>query len=609
MMQAFRNSAKPLVLIVTVAFLAWLVLDLSGLSSGGANMFSTSTVGKVNGQGVDVRAFQEAVSRLTEQRQRQSSEPLGLAETAQIRDQAWEQFIQERLLAQEYKRWGISVSSQEIAEAIRSTPPQDFMSLPDFQTEGQFDRSKYERWLSSAVGQSYIPVLEAEYRSQLMQSKLARHLVAPLYVPETELWERYRDEHEEVTVGAVTVPPGAISDAAVTVTPSEVDAYYASNRESFRREAMAWLSYLTLDRRPIASDTAAALERAQALRAEILSGTPFDEVARRESADTVSGNRGGDLGEWTRGAFDPAFEAAAFSIPLNRVSEPVLSQFGYHLIEVTARAGNTATARHILVPVEVTGDHLVELDSRADSLETLAADRLDPAALDTAARVLGLPVLKAGPVVKGSLTGAVLDAVIWAFQAEVGEHSPVIETPSAYFVFRVDSARQEGIPPLAQIRGEVEERLRSDKKKAEARRLAQEILREAAAGKSLAAAAADLGLSHQVLGPFSRVNAPPLGESVVGAAFAVRPGQRVGPIDGAAGWVVLEVIRHVPADSAAFRAELPSLREQALDNYRRRYLQQYFSALRAAAKVVDNRHLVFRTSAQIEADAQGATLP
>lgn len=602
MMQAFRNSAKPLIWIVALAFFAWLVLDLSGLS-GGTGLLTATSVGKINGHSVDARRFQEAVSRLTEQRQRQSAEPLGLAELAQIRDQVWERFIQDQLLSAEYERYGIQVSPAEIAEAIRTAPPREFYELTDFQTEGKFDPAKYQAWLASTVGQTYIPLLEEEYRSQILQAKLARHLVAPLHVSEAELWQRFRDQDEQIRLGAVAVPSSAIRDGAVSVTPSEVDEFFASHREDFRRETTIFLSYLTVDRRPIASDSAAALTRALALRGEIQAGAPFEEVARRESADTVSGNKGGDLGKWTRGEFDPRFDAAAFTVPLNRMSEPVLTSFGYHLIEITARSGDTATGRHILLPIEVTGDHRDQLDARADSLETLAADRLDPAALDTAARALGLPIAQTGPVVRNQPGNIVPDATVWAFQAEVGEHSPVIETPQAYFVFRVDSLWEEGVPPLGQIRDQVAARLLEQKKAAESRRLAQEVSHQATGGKSLEQAARDLGLEYRTLGPFSRLTAPQIGPTAVGLAFSLEPGAISDPVEGLNELHVFQVLEKTPADSTRFQLQRPQMREQVLQGQRQLFLSEYFAGLRSRARIVDQRDRFFRTSAQIEAEA------
>jgi parvulin-like peptidyl-prolyl isomerase len=82
---------------------------------------------------------------------------------------------------------------------------------------------------------------------------------------------------------------------------------------------------------------AEALAKATAIRARILKGEDFAAIAKAESDDTGSGASGGDLGEVTRGRTIPEFENAIFTLPLHQVSEPLKTQFGYHLIEVLER--------------------------------------------------------------------------------------------------------------------------------------------------------------------------------------------------------------------------------------------------------------------------------
>ncbi len=606
MMQAFRNSAKPLIFVVAISFFAWLVLDMSGLTGGSGGLLTQTSVGKINGRAVDTRVFQQAVSQATEERQRQSPEPIGIAGAAQIRDQVWDQFIQEALLEEEYRKWGISANSDEIAAVIRSSPPSQLTSEPQFQTDGKFDQTKYERWLSSATGQQYIPLLEQQYRTQLMQAKLARHIVAPLFISDAELWERFRDQQEQIRIGLATIDPAsAIADSAIHITPTEVEEYYNSHKKELESEATAWVSYISLARRPIASDSAAARERALAVRAEIAKGTPFDEVARRESSDTVSGNRGGDLGTWRKGQFDPEFEKAASSLALDTVSEPALTQFGYHLIEVTKRWPDSTSGRHILIPIEVTGAHRDQLDTRADSLEQLAAERLDPAALDTAARVLGLKVERVGPLVKGRFSSVPPDVSVWAFQAKVGEVSPVVETPEIYLLARLDSARVAGLPSLAAVRREVEAMVRADRKKAAAKRLGETIRERATApGGSLAAAAATAGVPFALVGPFARVGAPFNGNTAIGVAFGLQPAQISQPVEGGGGqFYVMQGVERTPPDSAEFTKDLPQLRQRALEGLRQLHLRQYLTALRNRADIVDNRDRIYKTAAQVEAEA------
>src|ERR1043166_7197674 len=100
MMQFFRSAAKPMILVTTVAFFIWLVYDLSGLGGGGGLLTKTS-VGKVNGVSIDARSFQARVQQATEARQRQTGASLTLDEVAEVRNQVWEQEIQDIIFRSE----------------------------------------------------------------------------------------------------------------------------------------------------------------------------------------------------------------------------------------------------------------------------------------------------------------------------------------------------------------------------------------------------------------------------------------------------------------------------------------------------------------------------
>lgn len=86
---------------------------------------------------------------------------------------------------------------------------------------------------------------------------------------------------------------------------------------------------------------AEALAKAQALRAKIEGGAPFEQVAREESDDTTSGMNGGDLGFFGHNQMVPAFEQAAFGMKPGELSQPIKTQFGYHLIKVEAKESKT----------------------------------------------------------------------------------------------------------------------------------------------------------------------------------------------------------------------------------------------------------------------------
>jgi peptidyl-prolyl cis-trans isomerase D len=599
MMQAFRNAAKPLMVVVAITFFAWLVLDLSGIT-GGTGLLTQTSVGKVNGRSIDARTYQSIVQQSIDARQRQSPSAMGLEDYQQVRDEVWDQIIQSSVLDAEYRRRGIQVSDDEIVQAIRSSPPAEFRNIPDFQTDSQFDLGKYQRWLTSSVAQQYLPGLEAQYREELQRNKLFRVVTADIFLSDAALWERYRDEHENVKIGLTAiVPRNAIPDTAVKVSDAEIAKYYQAHRDEFKRPRAAYLSYVALPRVPTASDTVATRARADSARREIQGGGLFADVARRESADSASAVKGGDLGEWTKGSMDPAFDSAAFSLPLKTVSAPVLSQFGFHLIEISSRKGNKAKGRHILFPIEVTGSHRDELDAQADSLERLGADHTDPAALDTVARALALSVGKTVPVQQGSKVQlgpmVIPDAGVWAFQAKRGNTSPVIETSYAFYVFRLDSLQDAGVPPLSAVRSVVAREAREQKKWEQARTLAKEYLKRLDGGTSMAQAAAAMKLPHKEFGPFSRINPPLTNPVVVGTAFGLDAGKRSGILDTKEGIYVVENLQHTKADSAAFVKGLDEYRARIISLARQERVRNYITALRKSAKIVDNREKVLQS--------------
>ena len=600
MMQAFRNAAKPIMVVVAITFFAWLVLDLSGIT-GGTGLLTNTSVGKVNGESIDARTYQTIVQQSINARQQQSPGNLGLEDYEQVRNEVWNQIVQSRVLEAEYRRRGITVTEDEVVQAIRNSPLAEFQNVPEFQTDSQFDLAKYQRWLTSSIAQQYLPSLEAQYREELQRAKLLRVVTADVYLSDAALWERYRDENETVKIGLTAiVPRNVVADSAVKVTAAEAEAYYKANRDEFKRPRTAFLSYVALGRATTAADTAAVRALADSVRQEIVGGAPFAEVATRESADSVSAAKGGDLGEWTKGAMDPAFDSAAFSLPLKTVSQPVLSQFGYHLIEITSRKGNKAKGRHILFPIEVTGTHRDRLDAQADSLESLGAERTDPAALDTVARALKLTVGKSGPVQEGTKVQlgnyVVPDAAVWAFSGvKPGASSPVIETPFAFYLFRLDSLHEAGTPTLAEIRPTVEHAVREKKKWDVARRIAKDYLKRVEEGSTLEQAATAMKLPHREFGPFSRVNPPLSSPLVVGTAFGLEAGERSGVLDTEDGLYVLKTLTHTKADSAKFVKELDQYRARSVNMARQERVRSYLAALQSAAKIVDNRAKVLQS--------------
>ncbi len=605
MMRAMRQNAKWIFYILAFAFIGWLVFDVGMGVTGRGQYGGADVVLKVNGRAVHVPQYQQALQAAYDQYRRQGAGPLTREDEQQISDQVVKQLVQQVLFEQEYRRLGITVSDEEVIQAARSSPPPEVMAAPEFQTNGQFDISKWQRFLASSSDPRFLEQLEARYRDQIPQLKLAQYLTADVYISDPKLWRIYRDQHEAVTIALLAMRPEQIADADAPVPDAELEGYYRAHAAEFKRRAMAFLSFVAVPRVPDAADSAAARTRVRRLRVEAGQGlAKFEEVAKRESADSVSGAKGGDLG-WIRpeaSGFDPLFLKGLKGLSPGQVSAPVLSSFGYHLVRVDAVRGDSVRVRHILVPVVLQGAHLDAVDARADSLDRLAAERTEPGALDSAAHRLHLPVERAPTLVDGErlvLGGrAVPDVSVWAFEGRApGETSPVIEGPAAYYVFRLDSLTPERVPPLAEIRDRVLERARAERKKEIARQRAEQLAARFKGAKDLLRAGAAAGLPVEKLGPFTRVQPPaklsvePL---VLGAAFGLRPGETSGLLTGQTGYFLVQSLARIPADSAAWLKQRDAQREAILDQARQARMQAYVTALRAQAKIVDRRKEIFR---------------
>ena len=80
-----------------------------------------------------------------------------------------------------------------------------------------------------------------------------------------------------------------------------------------------------------------ALAKVNDIKKRLAAGEDFAAIAKKESDDTGSGAAGGSLGDFPRGMMVPAFDQVAFSIPVGQLSDPVKTQFGYHVIQIQSR--------------------------------------------------------------------------------------------------------------------------------------------------------------------------------------------------------------------------------------------------------------------------------
>lgn len=607
MLQQMRSAAKWIWIFVVIFFVGgFLLLETSGLL-GREQITPGTAVGKVNGREISYITWLNLANSLAQQREQALGRALNLDERREIEDQAFEQLVAEILLAEEYRRRGIRVSEAEIVQAAQTSPPPALMQEPSLQTDGRFDIEKYQRLLRSPQARQggLLLQLESYYRSEIPKAKLFDQIAGEVFVSDAKLWDLYRDGHDSAQVTFVAFDPATVPDSAVRIDEADIRRYYETNKARFKRNARALLSILAIPRVVSAADTAAARARASALREEILKGARFEEVARRESADSASAGSGGDLGMSSRDRFVPEFSRVAFSLRPGEISQPVLSPFGFHLIKVEARKGDSAHVKHILVPIRQSDSSARATDRLADQLARLAASATQPQRFDSAARALGLkPDTVQAEEGRPVLTrfGVAAGVSAWAFGgARPGETSELFDTEQAYFLARLDSLTPGGTVPYEELREEIRAFLLR-RRKAEALVPKARELAAAAAKEGLEAAARARGLEVQKSALFTRTSfVPGLGRlnEAVGAAFALPVGVVSEPIVTDDGVFVLRVDRRVEASREAWEKQKDTQRREVLDAMRQARVRLYLDALRERAKIDDRRKRILTAARQV----------
>jgi len=603
-----RASAKYIWIIIVVLFIGgFLLVQTSGLL-GRAPVTPTTAVASVNGEDILATTWYQATQNLEQQATQASNQSISLDERQRLQDQAYDQLVTDALLRQEYRRRGITVTDDEILQAARFSPPPQLMQSPDLQTDGQFDAAKYQRFLQSPMArqQGLLYQLDQYYRTEIPKEKLFDQIANDVYASEEELWRRWQDSHDSAEVSFVAFEPDRIPDSAVRVSDDEIRAYYDTHKKIFERPGRAKVSIIIIPRAVTAADSAAVRAHALALRARILGGEKFEDVARAESADSVSAAKGGALGSGAKGRFVAPFQTAAYALKPGEISQPVLTQFGYHIIRLDSRKGDTITLHHILLRIQQSDSAAARTDRRADSLARMAASADQPAKFDSAARALHIPILRAQTIEGNSLTvdGRYIPSVgPWAFEgAKPGETSELFDAEDGYYLARLDSLTPGGTLSLDQAKQDIRTYFMR-RKKIDALVPQATSFAKVAAASSLEGAAKLMNMEVVKTKPFTRVTGvPELAQlpEAVGAAFTLPLHVVSAPIKASGGVVVERVDNRVPASRAAFEAQKEAMRPQELQQLRQQRVREFLANLRTVAKIDDMRK-------QVEASARRGT--
>lgn len=140
--------------------------------------------------------------------------------------------------------------------------------------------------------------------------------------------EQVREDIEYYLLAEKMIEP------SIKITEEDMKTYFEENKESFDQKEQVKASHILVE------DEAAAKK----VKEELDNGKDFAELAKEYSTDTSNAAAGGDLGYFAKGEMAEEFEKAAFSLGIDEISEPVKTEFGYHIIKVSDKKAAKAAA-------------------------------------------------------------------------------------------------------------------------------------------------------------------------------------------------------------------------------------------------------------------------
>ncbi len=595
-----RNFIKWTLWFVVVAFVISMIFvwgaDYQGISCSGSQApQGQSWVAKVGDTGVSLRTFDQRLRQAYSDMaaSRQPGQPITADERIRVQDQVFGQLINEVLFTLEVQRLGLEPTDNEVREVLNNDPP-DFLRRQFMDENGVFNMEAYQQALADPRI-DWVPI-EDIVRNMLPLNRLQQIFSTQLHISEEELrqeFERRNTKTKILYAGSswrdMTLPEEDPADAVL-------EAYYNENLDQFEEPATYAIQYVEFSRGASEADEFFVRERVDFIRDELAAGRDFEDLARDYSEDLSNADNGGDLGWFSRGRMVPEFEEAAFALAVGEVSEPVKTQFGFHLIkkedERSTEAGQEEIqARHLLLRVEPSYATLDSMATLADSLSSLAKEL---GSLAEAGTRLGLEVLSPAPFsLNSSIDLLGFNAAIHAEveRMEAGEVTRRFTGRQSDYVMQLESISPEGPSTFADSHDLVLRLWKTDEQKRMAKDLAQKLRDAYDTGISLRKAIADQGLEANEKDVKFSDYLPGVGsESAFHMiAYNMSPGQVSPVIETDQGAWVLEVLGREPLDTEQFVEQRPGILEELLGQAQAEHFNTWVDELKASYGVEDFR--------------------
>ncbi|GAA0835367.1 MAG: peptidylprolyl isomerase [Cupriavidus sp.] len=371
MLDFVRNNRRLMLLLLLVLVFPSFVFF--GVESYSRFMDSSHDAAKVDGRAITVQEVDNVVRDQSE-RMRQmlgNNYDPRMFEGAAARQSVLDQLILQRVISDVTAKKYLTASNEQVRQAIQSIPAVAQLRTAD----GKFDEKAYVQLLAA---QGMTPdQLDSRIRFELASQQLGAAVGTTAFVPKSLLDRLIAIRDQQRDVQALTIKPADFTskvspDAAALkayyeshlaayttpeqakveyvvlsgdalaasqqVSPEELKSYYDSNIQRFRVDEQRRASHILItspkDAKP--ADRQAAKEKAQKLLDEVRKHPEtFADVAKKNSQDPGSAEKGGDLGFMGRGALVKPFEDAMYALKENQISDLVETDYGYHIIKLT----------------------------------------------------------------------------------------------------------------------------------------------------------------------------------------------------------------------------------------------------------------------------------
>lgn len=510
MLQTMRNNAQGIIAKIIVGFII-VVFALWGVESivnlGGGEK-PVATVGDYEISRVEV---QQKVAEQKNQLRRQFGDQYdeGLFNDKFLEQSAVEQLINEKVAQTQADKLDLYAAKGIVDQMIVNTP--------SFQTAGEYDPEQFKlvlRMNGYSVAQYRAMLADSVRQNQVRAAFMLSTIETPF-----EMQLRQSLENEQRTFSYASVSADQFKDS-VEVLDDEITAYYDENIQRFMTPERARIRYVLLSRDSIENaqevteedlevayqdyvadieqneqresahilfltedrSESEALELAEAARTRLENGESFATVAADVSEDGGSADMGGSLGVNPRGAFDPAFDDALYALEEGEVSEPVVTEFGVHIIKaVSVQSADVPAMADVR-------DELVDIVKAekagflfAERSQELANSAFSAETIEELAASSGLEVQTSEYFTQAGGQGVADSDQVrrTAFEDNMKldrELSDLVDLEAGSMVFVVDDYQDAQPKPLDEVRGQVVAALTSQKALEAASEKAEAIL-------------------------------------------------------------------------------------------------------------------------------------